>query len=462
MNFAEIRFWVALSFGLILVFLFKRISGNRHPAIDKSLLFILGVSLLAYVGLETVLTFLYVSQITYWGTQFLARSKSPKILKFLLAFLQVAPLIWFKYIDFIGNGIFQLENDMLRGILIPVGISFYTFQCMSFSWDVLIQKNASYPSWLNFMNFAGFFPQIVAGPIERKDHLLPQMEKFSFQFSGKNLDHGIKWIVTGLFFKLCLADNLAQYSQPGQIAPSAWNVWYQNVLFGLRIYFDFAGYSLVALGMGRVFGINLTVNFLSPYTQTNITSFWRCWHVTLSQWFRDYIYFPLGGNKMSKGIVPLLAVFFISGIWHGAGWNFIFWGLLHGLLILIHRGLQKIPILPILGWGITMVGVFYAWLFFYQTDVAVLKQNLLVSIQPQSYSPSGLKALISAISGGDKLVLFSFVSLSGIVLLLEWIGRARFQDPYKLLTSFPCLLVMVTLTILLAPGVKNAFIYFAF
>lgn len=468
MNFAEVKFWLALGLGLTIVSLFRivpmRAFGEER---DKFLLFGLGLGLLFFVGWVTATVFLYVALITYFGTRLIVKKQVPKKWGVgLLAFFQVVPLVWFKYSYFIGQGIFGIPDSSLMTLIIPVGISFYTFQCMSFSWDSCSQNDGQknhYPKFIDFINYAGFFPQIVAGPIERKKDLLPQMQKFRFSFDSQNINQGSTWVVIGLFFKLCLADNLATYYRPGELAPSAWGVWFQNVLFGFRIYFDFAGYSLIALGVGKWFGISLTINFLSPYTQSSITNFWRTWHVTLSQWFRDYIYFRMGGNQWTKGTIPLLIVFFASGVWHGAGWNFIMWGVLHGLMVLAHRTLSKTLSLPhFISWGITIFGVFFAWLFFYQTDLSILLQNLNILVNPGAYSPEHLKQFIRSFGSGDLVVIFGLLMLVFIVIIGEFLGGKYQNDPYYYFSKFPVLLLLVAITVVLAPASRNAFIYFAF
>lgn len=446
--------------------------GSREHLWDEYLLLALGLGLLFFVGWGTALVFIYVSTVTYWGTWILVRrrqsgSGSGARIRagLVLSFFQLIPLVWFKYSYFLSSVIVSGGVADLGGLLIPVGVSFYTFQCMSFSWDSVRgagESGYSYPRWIDFMNYAGFFPQIVAGPIERKKDLLPQMQGFRFRYSRENIEAGTRWVVIGLFFKLGMADNFAVYSVPGEAASSAWQVHFQNLVFGMRIYFDFAGYSLVALGVGRWFGIRLTVNFLSPYTQSNMTDFWRCWHVTLSQWFRDYVYFPLGGNRWTRGIVPLLIVFLVSGVWHGAGWNFILWGGMHGILVLSHRWGGRIRIPSFLGWGLTMAGVFLAWLFFYQTDLAVLKQNLGAVLTPSAYSVPALKGFLASRGGADLLVLFGLCLITSGILLAEFFGQKSHENPYHYLSKFPVLMLLILLTVVMAPGARNSFIYFAF
>lgn len=469
MNFAEIRFWLALGTGVALAAGVRRIlssGGVAGSLLDRWLLLGIGIGLLLCVGWVTTAIFIFVSSVTWVGTRALIRGQIPvKSGMILLAILQLAPLVWFKYSFFIAEDILGLRNDLWHGLIIPVGISFYTFQCMSFSWDTLSghrENLKAMPQFLDFMNYAGFFPQIVAGPIERRMDLLPQMEKFRFSWDGQAIDSGSRWVIIGLFYKLGLGDNLALYTQTGLVTQSAWEVWLQNILFGLRIYFDFAGYSLMAMGVGRWFGIRLTNNFLSPYTSCSMTDFWRRWHVTLSQWFRDYVYLPTGGNRWTRGVIPLLLVFFISGIWHGAGWNFILWGLVHGGGVLMSRLSSRFPSPAILSWLITQWTVFFGWLFFYQTDMAVLSSNVETIFLARSYVGPHFSALLSTFSGGDGIVLVVLLMMTGMVLVLEWFGMKHSRDPYAILKKSGVLVTLVVVTVILAPAAKNNFIYFAF
>jgi D-alanyl-lipoteichoic acid acyltransferase DltB (MBOAT superfamily) len=318
------------------------------------------------------------------------------------------------------------------------------------------------PRFLDFMNFAGFFPQIVAGPIERRADLLPQMESFRLRWRAQDINEGASWIALGLCFKLCLADNAALYFH-GQSPHNPFLVWLDNLLFGLRIYYDFAGYSLVAIGLGRCFGIRLTLNFLSPYCSTSIAEFWRRWHITLSQWFRDYVYVPLGGGRTPRWWINISIVFVVSGIWHGAGWNFIAWGMLHGLFLIGNRLLgPRIPLPSPLAWLCTFTAAVFAWLCFYETRTSILLIKLGSLLNPAAYHLDALREALNYRPPADLFVLGCFLLLMGAVLSLEWLSILRHNKPYELLRRPAVLILLVLLTILLTPGKNNAFIYFAF
>jgi D-alanyl-lipoteichoic acid acyltransferase DltB (MBOAT superfamily) len=369
-------------------------------------------------------------------------------------------LFYYKYADFVANGVLGLDVTSLRGLLIPVGISFYSFQLVGFVVDTLVFKQPL-PRLLDCMNFAGFFPQLVAGPIERRGDLLPQMESFRFRWLPRDIDEGAGWIVVGLFFKCCLADNLANYFN-SSIADNAYQVWLANVLFGLRIYYDFAGYSLVAIGLGRCLGIKLTLNFLSPYCSTDIGEFWRRWHITLSQWFRDYLYLPFGGGRVRHWAFNILLVFVVSGVWHGAGWNFILWGTLHAIFLIAVRLAGKSRLPSPLAWALTMLAVSMSWLCFYEVNTADMFAKLATLLTPGAYSVTAFRATIGQIQPGDQIVIVCLFGLAAITLVAEWQSVRRLNDPYAYFRKKPVLILLVILTVLLAPGKNNGFIYFAF
>jgi D-alanyl-lipoteichoic acid acyltransferase DltB (MBOAT superfamily) len=433
------------------------------PFFDKVSLFGLGQVMLLCVSRVTFVIFVVVAVGTYLGMRWILHRAERHRRKFLWLFipLQLGPLLYFKYADFVCNGVFELGLPSLHRLVIPVGISFYTFQKIAFVIDTLAMGQPL-PRFLDYLNFAGFFPQIVAGPIERRRDLLPQMENFRLRWSPEALDEGATWVVAGLFFKACLADNLAAYFD-GSSATNAYLIWLANLLFGLRIYFDFAGYSLVAVGLGRCFGIGLTLNFLSPYCASNVIEFWRRWHITLSGWFRDYVYIPLGGGRTPWWAFNIAVVFVVSGLWHGAGWNFILWGALHGAFLLVNRLWTRAFSLPRgLDWLVTSLGTFAAWVCFYETRTPVLLAKLQTLLTPAAYGAAALEEAVSTLSKPDSLVLGAFLFLAGAVWVTEWLSIRYKNEPYYYLRRPMVAGVLVVLALLLAPGKNNAFIYFAF
>lgn len=278
----------------------------------------------------------------------IGRSESSSKRKALLwtsILVNIGLLGFFKYYNFfIENFVeaFRLFGIRLDSwtlsIILPVGISFYTFQTLSYTIDVYRKNLKPTKDIIAFSSFVSFFPQLVAGPIERATNLLPQFQrKRSFDYA-KSVD-GMRQILYGLFKKIVIADNcalvvnevFADYAnQPGSA------LFYASILFGFQIYCDFSGYSDIAIGTARLFGFSLMKNFAFPYFSRDIAEFWRRWHISLSTWFRDYVYIPLGGSKGSKTFVirNVFIIFLVSGLWHGANWTFIIWGFLNALFIL--------------------------------------------------------------------------------------------------------------------------------
>ena len=259
------------------------------------------------------------------------------------------------------------------GVLLPVGISFYVFQSMSYTIDYYRGKVEAEPSFIRYATFVSLFPQLVAGPIERAKNLLPQL-RGTPQISGQDVADGLSLFVVGLFKKVVLADYLALYVERVYGAPAhaeAPALVLATVAFGWQIYFDFSGYTDMARGIGRMMGIRLMLNFNNPYLATSLGDFWQRWHISLSTWFRDYVYIPLGGNRRGavRTYVNMCLTMLISGLWHGASWTFVIWGALHALGRVLTRRLEATALyrerVPV---AVKRLGVFtfvtFAWIFF--------------------------------------------------------------------------------------------------
>ncbi|MFK2819093.1 MBOAT family O-acyltransferase [Flavobacteriaceae sp. LMIT009] len=271
-----------------------------------------------------------------------------KILLFISLFVNIGLLGFFKYFNFFITSFVdafslfgkELEISTLN-IILPVGISFYTFQTLSYTIDIYRRKLKPVGSFINFATFVAFFPQLVAGPIERASNLLPQFsQKHVFQY--ETIKSGFLLMGWGLFKKMVVADRVALivnevFNNPNSYGSSSYVI--ATVLFAFQIYCDFSGYSDIAIGAARTMGFDLMKNFRTPYFSKSLTEFWRRWHISLSTWFRDYVYIPLGGSRRGKYRVylNLFIVFFVSGIWHGAAWTFVIWGAIHGVVIVIEK-----------------------------------------------------------------------------------------------------------------------------
>ncbi len=250
-------------------------------------------------------------------------------------------LFFFKYYNFLASSVSALmtlfgaaSTDFTLNLILPVGISFYTFQTLSYAIDVYRGRIKTERHFGYYALFVSFFPQLVAGPIERPENLLPQLHTKQY-FNTDDASAGLKRMMVGFFKKVVVADLLAVYvnavyNDPG--SASAVGVILASVMFAVQIYCDFSGYTDIAIGCARVMGIRLMQNFDVPYTARSIKEFWNRWHISLSTWFRDYLYFPLGGSRCAKWrhLMNLMIVFLVSGLWHGAAWTFVIWGFLHG------------------------------------------------------------------------------------------------------------------------------------
>lgn len=227
------------------------------------------------------------------------------------------------------------ESDLFRRVVLPIGISFHTFQSMSYTIDAYYKRIETERSFVRFLTFVSFFPQLVAGPIERASNLLPQLQRTPV-ITRQDLTDGASLFLVGYFKKVALADYLALYVDKVYDAPDSYGsgaLLLATVAFAWQIYFDFSGYTDMARGLGQIMGFRLMLNFNNPYIATGLGDFWSRWHISLSTWFKDYVYFPLGGNRKGKArtYFNMFLTMFVSGIWHGAAWTFVVWGVLHAL-----------------------------------------------------------------------------------------------------------------------------------
>lgn len=451
MNFVSLEFWLVLVVALLVYFLLRKFLFEKEEW-DRR--FVLVLSCLLFVS-ESFISFTIFVALGWWVFLLLhspnwVPERYQNFLKWFGVIVALTPLLFFKY--------WYTEN------LIPIGLSFYTFQLLSLVFDAS-RSSLKVPSLREYWSFASFFPQIVAGPIERRESLLPQLQAFRFRWSAGDLQKGLQFIILGFFYKLVVADNLA--SSGHWITSETNNPWIihaANFLFGFRIYFDFCGYSLIAFGLAAAMGIRLTMNFRAPYWQTNPQNFWRCWHVSLSRWFRDYIYVPLGGKDAPYPALAILLVFGVSGVWHGAGWNFLVWGLAHGLLLIGYRLLgNRFPMPAILAWGITLIAMMTCWLCFYQTESEVLSSKLQTLVEVKSYLANPYREFLR-LSGGQGGLVYVVAAgiIASLVLALEGLAKSKASDPYRWSSHWGIQMFLVITTVFFAPVENNGFVYFNF
>tara|TARA_B100000795_G_C22790382_1_gene436655 strand:+ start:162 stop:1643 length:1482 start_codon:yes stop_codon:yes gene_type:complete len=287
--------------------------------------------------------------------------------------LNLALLGYFKYADFFIENIniaFDIRVEPMQ-LLLPLAISFFTFQQIAYLVDSYRQETKEY-GFLNYALFVTFFPQLIAGPIVHHKEMMPQFTKISNKVKNyRNIALGLFIFSVGLFKKVVIADTFAIWAIQGFDIATTLNLfeaWATSLSYTFQLYFDFSGYTDMAIGLALLFNIRLPINFNSPYKATNIQDFWKRWHMTLSRFLRDYVYIPLGGNRKGefRTYNNLMATFVIGGLWHGAGWTFIFWGFLHGLALMVQRFWSKLgfKLWTWLAWLITFNFINIAWIFF--------------------------------------------------------------------------------------------------
>jgi D-alanyl-lipoteichoic acid acyltransferase DltB (MBOAT superfamily) len=359
-------------------------------------------------------------------------------------FCNLGLLILFKYFNFL-TGSFRTASHMfglrydppLLAIILPVGLSFHTFQAMSYTIEVYRRRVPAEKSLLEYALYVAFFPQMVAGPIERPYELLPQFHREP-RVSWEGVRSGMVQALWGLFKKMVLADNVADFVKLIYDTPRHFNgaaLLLATLLFSIQIYCDFSGYTDIALGLARMMGYELRINFMQPYFSRSVGEFWRRWHISLSTWFRDYVYIPLGGNrvKLSRHYANLMITFVISGLWHGANWTFVAWGFLHGIYLIVAQttapfaarlgrmlGLDRVPrLVSCFKIVFTFSLVTVAWVFFRAnnlSDAWYIASHLL--------PPGPLDPLLLKVGGFSRATApFLLLSIVAMFVVDWWIAH---------------------------------------
>lgn len=386
----------------------------------------------------------------------------------------VGALCYFKYFNFFIDSfasmlsVFGISyNPLVLNVMLPVGISFFTFQALSYTIDIMLGKLKPTKDWVEFFVFISFFPQLVAGPIERATNLLPQFQK-ARRFDFDAATHGLALMAYGLFKKMVVADTLALYVDRVFAVPemfSATTCILGAFFFSIQIYCDFSGYSDCARGVARLFGFKLMLNFNRPYLATSFIEFWRRWHISLSTWFKDYLYIPLGGNRRGFAILirNVWIVFLVSGLWHGAAWTFIIWGALHALY-------QTLDLIKNRIWGVNEnrtlitricsillvnIGVVFAWIFFRAGSFASLSNYLKVM-----FSGDFNTTLMGLCAGQGPMVLM-FCILSVLLLGASYLCPRDCQFR-SLKAKFVFTVVTIAAIVFMGMPTGGEFIYFQF
>lgn len=474
MSFNSLQF---LAFMLVAIFFIWNLKGRPQKYVVLALsYFFYGTwnwRFLALIVLSTVVDY-SVARALDGSTSELSRRR---LLLFSLV-VNLGVLGIFKYFNFFIDsaaevvellGLGDSSDLFVLEILLPVGISFYTFQTMSYTIDVYRRRILSERDFLTFAVFVAYFPQLVAGPIERADRLLPQLRSSMGRPSDRQVVTGIALVAEGLVRKVVLGDVAARLvdSRFGANDLSIASATVAVLAFSIQIYGDFSGYSSIARGVSRLIGVELSHNFHEPYLSRSVTEFWRRWHISLSNWLRDYLYISLGGNRKGsrKTMRNLLLTMLLGGLWHGAGWNFVVWGLLHGLYLAgerllnarsVDRADEPLSLRDIPAIVRTLVLVGFAWVFFRAETVGDTVEML-----------KGFTRLsLEGVTFGDlRVLMFSGLGILALDLLKRERARGRTEFDAVLLRA-PALglyLAAVLLAVLLTSGGANVpFIYFQF
>ncbi len=434
--------------------------------------FILFVSsIFFYFCGEPIYTFLMIGEIfiAYVGARYLEKHRKKSILVSLLA-IHIGALGLFKYSDFTINNINQIFGSKipLLKLALPIGISFYTFQIISYVVDVYRGKVKAQKSFLKLATYVSLFPQLIAGPIVRYETIEKELDNRTSNF--ENFAYGVRRFVIGLGKKVLIANMLGElcdvFSTTNE--KSVLFYWIFAISYSLQIYFDFSAYSDMAIGLGRMFGFHFLENFNYPYISKSITEFWRRWHMSLSSWFRDYVYIPLGGNRKETIILVrnIFIVWALTGIWHGANWTFVIWGLMYGIMLIIEKllltkHLEKMP--SILQRIYVLFTVMISFIIFNANSIGEAWNNIiglfgangesLINASTVYYLKSYLVVLVIAIIGSTPLLkniiekLKTKTNANKIINLLEPIAMAS---------------ILIIVTAYLVDNSYNPFLYFRF
>ncbi len=376
-------------------------------------------------------------------------------------------LFFFKYFDLIAVTVSKIPGVTIPvlGLTLPIGISFYTFQSMSYPIDVYRGDGQVQRNFIKFGTFVALFPQLIAGPIVRYKDIADQLE--DRKESVDQFASGVQRFVVGLAKKVLIANNVGMlwdvYAKTAASELTFIGAWLAAIAFSLQIYFDFSGYSDMAIGLGRMLGFEFLENFNYPYISRSVTEFWRRWHISLGNWFRDYLYVPLGGNRLGlrRQILNILIVWACTGIWHGASWTFLFWGLYYAFFLLLEKTflLKYLNRLPnAVGHIYTMLVAISGWVIFQQTDVS---QIMVFFRAMYGFGTAGF------ITGADLYYLSGFAGLLivGIFACLP-VGKSLYSRlPEKIraaATPVLILCVLVLSTAYLVDSTYNPFLYFRF
>ena len=441
---------------------------------------------------DLLILIITTTAVSWLASNIIARTERPALKRFCLILTLVVcfgVLFFYKYFNFLWGsitGIVELmggtPSDFVLNLVLPVGISFYTFQTLSYVIDVYRGDVEPEKNPFFYALFVSFFPQLVAGPIERPDNLIPQLKEVH-KWDNDNAIKGAKHMIVGFFKKICVADLISVYVNAvynDVESSTAIGSVIATCLFAVQIYCDFSGYTDIAIGAARVMGIRLMKNFDHPYMATTIKEFWSRWHISLSSWFKDYLYFPLGGSRCSKPrhLMNLMIVFLVSGLWHGASWTFVIWGAIHGIYqvvgTLTYKSRNKL--LGRIGLSERSVGIVWirrintfilvgiAWLFFRAntvSDAFTLLERLFTGWGV------GLPETLEAMGLGTVAILMTVLSILTLIMIDRMLIHSDGPDGSAALTKNGSFIYFVWIVVfawalLLSKDMMSTFIYFQF
>ena len=452
---------------------------DNNKRLKARIIFLLLASYYFYMSWNPIfiLLILFSTIVDYMAGQKIHNSTSQNQKRFFLILSLVTNLGflgYFKYVNFFLGTLNDISgSNFFVDVILPVGISFYTFQSMCYTIDIYYGKMKPSKNFFEFSLYVTFFPQLVAGPIVRAKDFIPQL-KVNQYFKDINFQLAANHFILGLVKKVLIADNIAKFSDPIFANPDLYgtlSTWVGVVAYSIQIYCDFSGYSDMAIGVAALLGFKLMENFNMPYNATNITDFWRKWHISLSTWLRDYLFIPLGGSRVSKKIFyyrNLMITMLLGGLWHGASWNFVVWGGLHGLSLIVHKlyatkyssnfkfSKLSASIYTVFSWLLTMIFVMVTWVFF----------------RAQTFSDAVqlLKNMFSFKESANYTISIAFIALFAIVIIGHFFGtkyykeveekqQHMFSNPYLQGALFG---LGIFLVLLFGSDDNQAFIYFQF
>ena len=432
----------------------------------KNLILLIFSLLFYFLGEPKYIVILLLSCfINYYLSKQIEKRKQHKLFLTISLTYNIGQLLVFKYTDFFINNVNNIFNTKIpfMYIVMPIGISFFTFQVIAYMIDVYNQKHKSAKNIIDFMTYVCLFPQLVAGPIVR--YIDIENELYSRTNSIDKFSEGIKRFVIGLGKKVLLANVLGEFSK-ALITETVISSWLKPIAYTLQIYFDFSGYSDMAIGLGLMFGFKFLENFNYPLIASSITDFWRRWHISLSSWFKDYVYIPLGGNRVNKikWIRNLFVVWFLTGFWHGANWNFIIWGLYFGVILVIEKLFigKYISKTKIFKYIYSLLIIVISFLIFNSTSVNEIFNSLknmffinkidIINKETIYYLKSYLILLIVAIISATPL-------LKTIILKLK---QTKIKKIIDVLEPITYIILLIISTAFLIDESFNPFLYFRF